>query len=69
MPEVSLRQAAKIVGSSHPTLWRRINEGELPITRRVGKGQRIRIDIEELRRFAARYNYLFDEDLAKKLIK
>lgn len=68
MAEVTLRQAVKIIGCPTETLRRRVNEGDLPITRREGKIRRILIDVDALRRFAADYGYLFDEELAKRLI-
>lgn len=68
MPEVTAREAARIVDSSQPTIFRRVEDGSLP-ARRVGIRRDIYIEIDTLRSFAEQYGYKFDEALAKQLAK
>jgi len=68
MAEVSAPQAAEILGTSHPTIFRRVDDGTLP-ARRQGMKKEIWIDVEELRRFATEHGYRFDEALAQQYAK
>jgi excisionase family DNA binding protein len=63
MAEVSAPQAAEILNTSHPTIFRRVEDGSLP-ARREGVKREIWIDVEELRRFAKKWEYRFNEELA-----
>lgn len=65
MPEVTAAQASEILDISHPTLFRRVDEGTLP-ARRVGIGKLIRIDVQDLRTFAQEYQYRIDEELLSR---
>lgn len=68
MAEVSAPQAAEILNTSHPTIFRRVDDGSLP-ARREGVKREIWIDVNELRRFAEQYGYRFNEQLAKDYAK
>ena len=66
--EVSAPQAAEILNTSHPTIFRRVDDGTLP-ARREGMKREIWIEVEELRRFANDHGYRFNEKLAKHYAK
>jgi hypothetical protein len=68
MAEVSAPQAAEILNTSHPTIFRRVDDGTLS-ARREGMKREIWIEVEDLRRFAKQYGYRFDEKLAKHYAK
>ncbi len=68
MAEVSAPQAAEILNTSHPTIFRRVEDGSLP-ARREGVKREIWIDVEDLRRFATKFGYRFNESLAKQYAK
>jgi hypothetical protein len=63
MPEVSAPHAAEILSTSHPTIFRRVDDGTLP-ARREGMKREIWIEVDDLRRFAAQNGYRFNEQLA-----
>lgn len=65
MPEVNGPQAAEIIGKSIQTIHRKVDDGSLP-AREEGTGQRkfVYIEIDDLRQFAKRYGYRFDEKKA-----
>ena len=65
MAEVTSTQAAAIIGTSHMTIHRRVDDGLLP-GRRQGLDRQIRVDLDDLRRFAKEYGYRFDEELARQ---
>lgn len=64
MAEVTASQAAEILSTSHMTIHRRVDDGSLR-ARRQGLARIVKIDVEELRRFAQENGYRFDEALAK----
>lgn len=66
MLEVSSVAAAKIIGISDDTIRRQVRNGLLS-ARQQGLRGMIRIEIEELRSFAQKYQYRFDENLASQL--
>lgn len=66
MAEVSSAHAAEIIGTSDVTIRRAVYADRLP-ARREGLRKKIWIDVDELRRFAAEYQYRFDEALARKV--
>lgn len=66
MPEVSARAAAQIIELSHTTIHGHVESGRLP-ARKQGLRGIIRIDVDDLRKFAARYQYRFNEELATRL--
>ena len=68
MAEVSAPQAAKILSTSHATIFRRTKDGSLPAQRRGLKGM-IRIDVDTLRKFAKDNGYRFNEELAVSYAK
>lgn len=68
MPEVSTIDASRIVNTSDTTIRRHVDDGRL-VARREGLRGRIRIDIEELRQFATKYQYRFDDELAGQLAR
>lgn len=63
MPEVSTIQAAQIIGASHNTIWKKVRAGDLP-ARRQGERGLIRIEIDDLRRFAQDNGYRFYDEIA-----
>lgn len=65
MPDVTSTQAAEIIGVSHMTIHRRVDDGRLP-GRRQGLDRQIRVDLDDLREFAQEYGYRFDENLARQ---
>ena len=66
MPEVSSDNAGLIIGVTRETIRVHVDGGRLK-ARREGMRRLIRIEVEELRSFAKKYQYRFDEDLAKQL--
>lgn len=68
MAEVTGPQAAEILSTSHPTIFRRVDDGTLP-ARREGIKQAIYVEVDTLRQFAKRYGYRFDEALAQEYAK
>lgn len=65
MAEVTATQAAEILSTSHMTIHRRVDDGTLP-ARRQGLARIVKIDVRDLKRFAEKYGYRFDEKLAKE---
>ncbi len=63
--EVTAPQAAEILSTSHPTIFRRVQDGSLP-ARREGVKKEIFIDVDTLRAFASNNGYRFDEALARQ---
>ena len=63
MTEVTAPQAAEIVGIDHSTLFKHVRAEVLP-ARRVGLRRDIRIETDDLRKYAAKLGYRFDEALA-----
>lgn len=68
MPEVSSTEAGRIIGVSQRTIVNYVDNGVME-ARRMGLRKVIRIDLDELRRVAAVYQYRFDEELATQLAK
>jgi len=70
MAEVNAPQAAEILSVSLMTIHRKVDSGALP-ARQQGTGERIFvfIDIDDLRRFAQRYGYRFNEAKAAQYAK
>lgn len=66
MPEVSAREAAQIINVSHMNIYRHVKAGRLP-ARNEGIRGIIRVEVDDLRKFAERYQYRFDEELATQL--
>lgn len=66
MPEYNTRDAAEIVGVSHTMIWEYVKDGRLT-ARRQGIRGIIRIDADDLRRFAEEYDFRFNEALAAQL--
>ncbi len=63
MTEVSAPHAAEIVGIDHSTIVKHVRSEVIP-ARRVGLRRDIRIDMDDLREYAAKLGYRFDEVLA-----
>jgi hypothetical protein len=63
MGEVGITQAGEIVGVNRSTVFYWVDHDQLP-ARRQGIGRTIRIQIDDLRKFADQYNYRFNEQLA-----
>lgn len=68
MPVISSDDAAKILGISSQTIRRLIARDIVP-ARREGIRGLIRIEIDDLRNVAEKYQYRFDEGLAAQLGK
>lgn len=70
MSEITPPQAAKILNKSVMTIYRKIKSGVLP-ARQEGTGKRrfTFIDLEELRSFAHKHGYQFNESIAAKYNK
>lgn len=65
MADVTSTQAAAIIGTSHVTIHRRVDDGLLK-GRRQGLNRQIWVNVDDLREFAAQYGYKFDENLARQ---
>lgn len=65
--QLSTSQAAAVIGCSVPTLIKNIRRGLLA-ARHVGYRGVIRIDVAELRRFAAEYEYIVNEDMLRDIL-
>jgi hypothetical protein len=63
--EVSTQQAAQILSTTPKTIWEKCRDGKIK-ARRQGERGVIRIDIDELRRYAQAFGYRFNEDLAEE---
>lgn len=68
MQEVSTMDAARIIGTSDTTVRKHVNSGTIA-ARHEGLRGRIRIELDELRKFADEYQYKFDDALASELTK
>lgn len=68
MPELSSTDAGRVIGVSRQTIVSYVDSGVIT-ARRIGLRKVIRIDIEELRRIAEKYEYRFDTTLATQLAK
>ena len=66
MPQVTAPQAADILSTTRVTVFRWVDEGLLP-AERITRRNLIMIDVEDLKRFAGKNGYSFDEELAKQL--
>ncbi len=68
MTAVTASQAAAILSTSHMTIHRRVDDGLLP-ARREGVARIVKIEIEDLRKFAKDYGYSFNENIAAQYAK
>ena len=68
MAEVSSVDAARIINISEVTIRRHVYGERLP-ARREGLRKRMFIEVDDLRNFAQKYQYRFDETLAAQLAK
>lgn len=68
MPEISTIEAGQIIGLSRQSIYVHIKSGRLK-AKQVGPRRVSRIEVDELRRLAEKYNYRFDEELATKFAK
>lgn len=66
MPQLTSMNAGQVIRKSDQTIRRHVHEGRLPAWRE-GLSGKMWIDVEELRKFAEKYNYFFDEDAAATL--
>lgn len=66
MPEVSAREAAQIINVSHTNIHRHVKAKRLP-ARSEGIRGIVKIEVDDLREFAKRYQYRFNEELATQL--
>jgi len=67
MPELTISQAADVMGQHRTTVWHWIKGGILP-ARQHGRRGDWQINVNTLREFAQKYNYKFDDEMVKKLI-
>ena len=63
MAEVDITQAGEIIGVNRTTVFDWVDSDRLQ-ARREGLKRNIRIEIDDLRQFANKYNYKFNEALA-----
>lgn len=68
MPEIKSAEAAQIVGVSQVTIWTDVKEGRLP-AKLIGRRNVIKINIDDLRRYAKENQRLFNETLAQEFAK
>ena len=68
MTKVTTHEAAEILSTTRVTVFRWVDEGLLPADR-VTRRNIIMIDVEELRRFAQKNGYQFNDRLAKQYEK
>lgn len=68
MPEVTSPSAAQIIGVDDSTIRRYVYNGLLP-ARRQGLRKIIRIEVDDLKQFATKHQYRFNEELAAELAK
>lgn len=68
MPEISSEDAAKLIGITRQTIRAHVENGRLA-ARRVGPRRVVKIELEDLRQFAEKYQYRLDETLAAELAK
>jgi len=68
MTAVTASQAAAILSTSHMTIHRRVDDGLLP-ARREGVARIVKIELEDLRKFAKDYGYSFNENIATQYAK
>lgn len=68
MTEVTAAKAAEILAANKRTILRRVEDGLLPARRQGLKGIAY-IQLDDLRAFATKYGYRFDEKKAAELAK
>lgn len=68
MATVTASQAAEILSTSHMTIHRRVDDGLLP-ARREGLARIIKVDLDDLKRFAQEYGYSYNEEVAAQFTK
>lgn len=66
MADLTMTQAAHVVSQHRTTVWHWIKAGILP-ARQHGRRGDWQISVDELRKFAEKYNYKFNEELARQL--
>lgn len=66
MVEVTSMQAAQLIGCTDETIRLYVERGVLA-ARREGMKRRIRIELDELRRFAREYEFRFDDAAAERI--
>lgn len=65
MAEVTTAKAAEILATNRRTIQRRVDDGSLPARKQGLKGIAY-IELEDLRSFAERYGYRFNESIAQQ---
>lgn len=68
MPEISSEDAARLIGMSRQSIRAHVVNGRLA-ARRVGPRHIVKIELSDLREFAEKYQYRFNEKLAAELAK
>ncbi len=68
MPEISSEEAARLIGMSRQSIRAHVENGRLA-ARRVGPRRVVKIELEDLRQFAEKYQYRLNETLAAQLAK
>jgi len=68
MTEVTASKAAEILATNRRAVQRRVAEGLLPARRQGPKGIAY-IEVDDLRKFAKKYGYRFDEAKAAQYAK
>ena len=67
MPDVTAAQAGQIVGVTDDTIRNYVERGLLP-ARRQGIKRIVFIELSDLQKFAAQYDFRFDQVLAEQII-
>jgi hypothetical protein len=65
MPEVTSAQAAQIVNVNQTTIWLDVKAGRLP-AKLIGRRGIIRIEVNDLRKYAEDNRRLFNEDIVRE---
>lgn len=65
MPEVSSAEAGKIIGRSAESIRRYVRNGQLSARHEGPKGL-VLVELDDLRIFAEKYQFRFDEKLASQ---
>jgi hypothetical protein len=68
MEEISAINAGEIIGVTRMTIHNYVRKGLLP-ARRFGLKRNLRIKVDDLRRFAQKYGYKFDEEKLREFGK
>lgn len=66
MPKLTTTNAGRVISKTDQTIRRHVHDGRI-MAKREGLSGKMWIDVEDLRDFATKYSYFFDEELAAQL--